>query len=449
MRKALLVTALALGAAGCAAPSSSPGPDVRDLSMARDSRGNGSVTVEEGDTLYGIAWRQNMDFRTLAQINDISPPYRLQPGQTLRLSQDGRASAAQAGNAGGQDDMTAGAAGAAGVSGTQAPDWLAPDTEAIERNRRLTSRPLESSPAASSSSTPSASPSSTRPNDQAMAAAGQAGGASGQGPIYNYDSPGADGQLSAQDRAEREELARQRAAAEQAEAQRASQGPPQAPGASNTQASASQQSDQATNQQRTQASASQQSNQAASQQRTQASASQQSDQAASQNRNTAATNTSPQGNTGSSAADAGTAVAGGADAPSAQQRSYTPVEEVPWQWPAEGQLVGRFGDGSSITAGIDIAGQKGQPVKAAGPGIVVYAGDGVRGYGNLILLKHNDSYLSAYAHNDSLRVRENDVVDAGEVIATMGDTDAESVKLHFEVRQDGQPRDPLEFLPQR
>ncbi|MEC8918669.1 MAG: peptidoglycan DD-metalloendopeptidase family protein, partial [Pseudomonadota bacterium] len=120
-----------------------------------------------------------------------------------------------------------------------------------------------------------------------------------------------------------------------------------------------------------------------------------------------------------------------------------------WQWPASGQVVGRFDDDSNITPGIDIAGQKGQPVKAAGPGIVVYAGDGVRGYGNLIILKHNDRFLSAYAHNDSLKVKENDVVEAGETIATMGQTDADQVELHFEVRVNGQPQDPLQYLPAR
>ena len=111
---------------------------------------------------------------------------------------------------------------------------------------------------------------------------------------------------------------------------------------------------------------------------------------------------------------------------------------------------GNFGEGDSITAGIDIARTKGatcQSQQAAG--IVVYAGSGVRGYGNLILLKHNDEFLSAYAHNDSLNVSENDVVEAGEVIATMGNSDAESVRLHFEVRRDGQPQDPMEFLPAR
>ncbi|MGY4877065.1 peptidoglycan DD-metalloendopeptidase family protein [Vreelandella aquamarina] len=130
-------------------------------------------------------------------------------------------------------------------------------------------------------------------------------------------------------------------------------------------------------------------------------------------------------------------------------RTYTPAENINWQWPVEGEVVRTFDEGGSITAGIDIAGQKGQPVKAAGPGVVVYAGSGVRGYGNLILIKHNDEFLSAYAHNDSLRVKENDVVDTGETIATMGDSDAEDARLHFEIRKDGQPEDPLTFLPGR
>ena len=124
-------------------------------------------------------------------------------------------------------------------------------------------------------------------------------------------------------------------------------------------------------------------------------------------------------------------------------------DNINWQWPVEGDVVGTFEEGGSITAGIDIAGQKGQPVKAAGPGIVVYAGSGVRGYGSLMLIKHNDEFLSAYAHNDSLRVKENDVVKAGETIATMGDSDAEDARLHFEIRKDGQPEDPLTFLPGR
>lgn len=404
MRKAFLVSALALGVAGCASTPNNA-PVVRDLSASRATQSSGdTVTVQRGDTLYGIAWRQNMDFRELAQLNGISPPYRLQPGQTLRLSGNAPVATSSGANAQG-----ASVASSADTVSAGSADWLAPDTEAIERNRRLSSRPIESS-------SPTQSAPASRPSTEALAAAGQAGGEEGPGPVFNYGSPGANGALSDRDQAERDALARQRAAQEAAARTESSS-------AVSTTRDADSGSTSATGQASSSTSATIQSSSAG---------------------NTGTETTKP-----STTADAGAAVAGGASAPEPQQRTFQPVENISWQWPAEGQLVGRFGDGSNITAGIDIAGQKGQPVKAAGPGIVVYAGNGVRGYGNLILLKHNDRYLSAYAHNDSLRVKENDVVEAGEVIATMGDTDAQSVKLHFEVRQDGQPQDPLKFLPQR
>lgn len=386
MRKAFLASALALGLVGCAATSSPP--EIRDLSVSRDRQGGESVTVESGDTLYGIAWRQGMDFRELARLNGISPPYRLQPGQTLRLTPgttpppggSGPERGAEAtGTAGGGTNV-------AEASDAQNPEWLTPDTQAIERNRRLTSRPLDAA----------------QPSDEAPTTAGQADGAQTPGPLYDYDSPGADGKVSARDQAEREALASQRAAAQSTAGNEAADPRQRAP------------------------------------------ADGQEERSTAADTPGTSTADNPDGQ-----ADAGTAVAGGTNAPEPQQRTYKPVADIPWQWPSEGQLIAGFGDNSDITSGIDIAGQKGQPVKAAGPGIVVYAGDGVRGYGNLILLKHNDQFLSAYAHNDSLRVEENDVVEAGEVIATMGNTDADRVKLHFEVRQDGQPQDPLQFLPQR
>ncbi|MCM2131811.1 peptidoglycan DD-metalloendopeptidase family protein [Larsenimonas rhizosphaerae] len=145
--------------------------------------------------------------------------------------------------------------------------------------------------------------------------------------------------------------------------------------------------------------------------------------------------------------DVGTAVAGETTAEKPAKQQYSPVANVAWQWPVKGKVVGDFTQSRNITAGIDIAGQKGQSVKAAGPGIVVYAGNGVRGYGNLIIIKHNDHFLSAYAHNQSLNVKENDVVSAGQTIATMGNSDADQVALHFEIRKDGQPQDPLNYLP--
>jgi lipoprotein NlpD len=99
--------------------------------------------------------------------------------------------------------------------------------------------------------------------------------------------------------------------------------------------------------------------------------------------------------------------------------------------------------------GIGIAGKLGDPVVAAADGRVVYAGSGLRGYGNLVILKHDDTFLTAYAHNQSLAVREDQVVKKGDRIAQMGSSDADRVKLHFEVRRLGKPVDPLAFLPKR
>lgn len=99
--------------------------------------------------------------------------------------------------------------------------------------------------------------------------------------------------------------------------------------------------------------------------------------------------------------------------------------------------------------GLDISGKLGDPVLAAGDGTVVYAGAGLRGYGNLVILKHNNTYLSAYAHNQTLLVKEDQSVRRGQKIAEMGQTDAERVKLHFEIRRQGKPVDPSRFLPAR
>jgi lipoprotein NlpD len=101
-------------------------------------------------------------------------------------------------------------------------------------------------------------------------------------------------------------------------------------------------------------------------------------------------------------------------------------------------------DGSK---GIDISGDNGQPVYAAAPGRVVYSGSGLRGYGKLIIVKHNNSHLSAYGHNDRLLVQEGDIVEGGQRIATMGPAGAEQGRLHFQIRRDGSPVDPLRYLP--
>ena len=121
------------------------------------------------------------------------------------------------------------------------------------------------------------------------------------------------------------------------------------------------------------------------------------------------------------------------------------AEETPvFIWPAEGKIVGNFEEGKK---GIDIAGRSGQAVVAAAAGKVMYAGSGIRGYGNLVIVKHSNNLLSAYAHNKSIAVKEGQNVHKGEKIAEMGNSDSEMVKLHFEIRQQGKPVDPAKFLP--
>jgi len=135
----------------------------------------------------------------------------------------------------------------------------------------------------------------------------------------------------------------------------------------------------------------------------------------------------------------------------------TTVTQVPaaertaggWMWPSNGVVIGKFASNGSLNKGIDIAGDLGQPVFAASNGSVVYAGSGLRGYGELIIIKHSDTYVSAYGHNRRLLVREGQQVKAGQTIAEMGSTGTDRVKLHFEIRRQGKPVDPLQFLPRR
>jgi lipoprotein NlpD len=118
---------------------------------------------------------------------------------------------------------------------------------------------------------------------------------------------------------------------------------------------------------------------------------------------------------------------------------------IVFSWPVRGRVLNMFDD--SKNKGINIGGAAGEPVKAAAEGRVVYAGNGLRGYGNLIIIKHNATYLTAYAHNRALMVKEGDTVTKGEKIAEMGNSDADRVMLHFEVRQQGKPVDPMKYLP--
>ncbi len=121
-------------------------------------------------------------------------------------------------------------------------------------------------------------------------------------------------------------------------------------------------------------------------------------------------------------------------------------DRVDWVWPAKGRIVGTFSETANLK-GIDIAGAAGQPVVASAAGTVVYAGTGLRGYGKLVIIKHNRTYLSAYAHNRDLLVKEGQTVTKGQKIAEMGNTDATEVKLHFEIRRLGKPMDPVRYLP--
>lgn len=131
------------------------------------------------------------------------------------------------------------------------------------------------------------------------------------------------------------------------------------------------------------------------------------------------------------------------------RESSPPSGQLVWSWPAKGPVIGRFG-GSGVTGkGLDIAGRRGDSVMAAAPGVVVYAGSALVGYGRLLIIRHDDNYISAYAHNDRFLVKEGDRVRPGQVIAEMGASGADREKLHFEIRERGKPVDPLRFLPAR
>lgn len=122
-------------------------------------------------------------------------------------------------------------------------------------------------------------------------------------------------------------------------------------------------------------------------------------------------------------------------------------DKIDWAWPASGKVIAAFNETSS--KGVDLAGKPGDPVLAAAGGRVVYAGTGLRGYGKLVIVKHDNSFLSAYAHNQSLLVKEGQAVSKGQKIAELGDTDSDRPKLHFEIRRQGKPVDPSKYLPPR
>lgn len=151
--------------------------------------------------------------------------------------------------------------------------------------------------------------------------------------------------------------------------------------------------------------------------------------------------------TPASGARAAASAPAAAPATAASTPAATADDEVAWLWPSTGAVLGGFDEVRN--KGLDIAGRVGDPVLAAADGRVVYAGAGLRGYGNLVILKHNNTYLTAYAHNQALLVKEDQTVRRGQKIAEMGSSDAERVKLHFEIRRLGKPVDPAKLLPPR
>ena len=147
------------------------------------------------------------------------------------------------------------------------------------------------------------------------------------------------------------------------------------------------------------------------------------------------------------AASAAVAVPAPIPAPTSAAAAASSEDDVPFIWPASGTLLAGFDEARN--KGYDISGKAGDPVLAAADGRVVYAGAGLRGYGNLVILKHNNTFLTAYAHNQALLVKEDQTVRRGQKIAEMGSTDADRVKLHFEIRRQGKPVDPVRYLPAR
>lgn len=131
------------------------------------------------------------------------------------------------------------------------------------------------------------------------------------------------------------------------------------------------------------------------------------------------------------------------------QASYDKTSHLSWLWPTSGLVISSFSQGSPGNTGVNIKGKRGQKIVAAADGKVVYAGSALRGYGKLIIIKHGDEYLSAYAHNDAILVKELQNVKAGQQIAKMGDTDSDVVNLHFEIRFRGKSVDPAKYLPKR
>ena len=143
------------------------------------------------------------------------------------------------------------------------------------------------------------------------------------------------------------------------------------------------------------------------------------------------------------------ATSGKVYAGTAAQKNTANNKTIKWYWPTKGPIISGFSLAETGNKGIDIRGSRGQTINAAAAGKVVYAGSALRGYGNLIIIKHNEDYLSAYAHNEVLKVKEQQDVSAGQHIADMGSSDTTDVRLHFEIRRQGSSVNPMSYLPKR
>lgn len=398
---------VALVVAGCASTQPAPvedrGPAAR-ASLAkpgaarRPAGENGpatTYTVKRGDTLYQIALDNGLDYRELASWNNIDNVNRIYAGQVLRLAAPGQLpAAAQAATAG----ATAGSTAASGT----APGGAATSPDGV------TTTPLRSVPPVVAAS-PSATP--------ALSAAPAAGAAPAA-------LPGAS-----------------TAAAQGALPPRGTAPPVAAPGAAGSGAAIV-----------AGAAAPAGPTADAGNLKTSPRAIKQpySDQAVRQMTLEASAVPAPPNVIVASAAPSGAAQVPGAAAGSQAAPSSAATmpgdDQLNWMWPAKGRVVAQFSDTANLK-GIDIAGTAGEPVYASAAGRVVYAGSGLRGYGKLIIIKHNATYLSAYAHNQNILVKEGQQVARGQKIAEMGSSDASQVMLHFEIRRFGKPMDPEKFLP--
>ncbi len=136
-------------------------------------------------------------------------------------------------------------------------------------------------------------------------------------------------------------------------------------------------------------------------------------------------------------------------APLPKPGSKSQASNLNWRWPVAGQVINSFSPNSALNKGVDIGGRMGESVRAAADGVVVYAGGGLRGYGKLVIVKHDSNFLSAYGHNRRIRVKEGQKVKGGQVVAEIGSSGTDQEMLHFEIRKNGKPVDPLIYLPDR